>query len=348
MNNKPILGILLGDACGVGPEIIAKLAENNRLYPYCRPVIIGDARILEQAMKITGSSFRVQPIDAVEEARWERGNYPVLDQKNVDPKDIEIGKVSRIAGKAAGDMLITAMDLCLVGELDGFAFAPLNKTSLKMGGHDFESENKLFAHHLKIDGISCEVNVLGNLWTSRVTSHIPVKDVSANLTVDSIQDAMRLIHKTMKLAKVEKPRIGVAALNPHGGEHGTCGTEEIDVIIPAIRQAKLEGLDVYGPYPSDILFVKAFEGIFDAAVTMYHDQGQIALKVKGFQYGVTFHANLPVAIATAAHGSAFDIAGKNLVTTDAMENAIKMAGAVAEGYREQRVTGPEEMLAGVC
>lgn len=337
MNNKPILGILLGDSCGVGPEIIAKLIKENRIYTYCRPVIIGDLRVFLNAKKLVDGDFEVLEINDINNITWTENSYPFLDQKDVDPDTITIGEVSEIAGKASGDMLIKAMDLCIEGKLDGFAFAPLNKTSLKMGGHNFESENKLFAHYLKIKGISCEVNILGDLWTSRVTSHIPVKDISKNLTIESIVDAIALIDKSLRFAKGQQPRIGVAALNPHGGEHGTCGSEEIDVIIPAIQVAKEKGFNVQGPYPSDILFIKAFEGMFDAAVTMYHDQGQIALKLKGFQYGVTFHANLPVAIATAAHGSAFDIAGKNIVTTDAMENAIKLAGAVAAGYKAEKL-----------
>lgn len=332
---KPVMGILLGDACGVGPELIVKLCQENKIYKYCKPVIIGDLRIFEQAMKFVDHKVDVKLISKVDEADFSNETcYSFLDQKDLNPEDIQVGELSALSGKAAGDMLFKAMDLCKTGELDGFAFSPLNKLALKMGGHEYESENKLFGQYLGVGEITSEINVLGDLLTSRVTSHVPLKDVDKYLTVDSILDSIRLINETLKFKGVEKPRIGVAALNPHCGEEGTCGREEIDIISPAIRRANKLGINAVGPNSSDILFIRAFKGQYDGVVTMYHDQGQIALKLKGFQYGVTFHGDLPVAIATAAHGSAFDIAGKNIATTDAMENAIKLASSVAIGLKK--------------
>ena len=335
MNNKPILGVLLGDACGVGPELIAGLCAKDKIYPYCNPIIIGDARVLAEAQKVVKSNFEVKIIDKVEDAEFAPGVYSILDQKDIAPCDITVGEVCAAAGKASGDMLMTALDLCRDGKLDGFVFAPLNKTSLKAGGYELESENKLFGKYFGVES-TCEVNILDNLWTSRVTSHIPIKDVHNHLTKESILRGIHLLNDNLKLAGIEKPRLGIAALNPHGGEGGTCGREEIELITPAMEQAKKEGLIVKGPYPADILFIKAFNEEFDGAVTMYHDQGQIALKLKGFQYGVTAHVNLPAGIATAAHGSAFDIAGKAIATTDAMENAVKVAADMAMGLKARR------------
>lgn len=329
MKNETRIGILLGDACGVGPELIAGLCKENKIKIYCEPIIIGDLRVFENAKKVVGGTFNIKSIDTVSEYVEEPNTYCILDQKNVNPDEIVVGQVSEIAGKASGDMLLTALDLCKKGELKGFAFAPLNKAAMKKGGHHFESENKMFGHYFGKYKETCEVNVLDDLWTSRVTSHVPVKDIVEHLTVESILEAIKIAHKTLQMAGKENPRLGIAALNPHGGENGTCGREEIEVILPAMEEATKLGIQVVGPYPADILFIKAFNKEFDAVVTMYHDQGQIALKLKGFQYGVTFHANLPVAIATAAHGSAFDIAGKCIATTDAMENAIKMVAKVA-------------------
>ena len=288
MNNKPVLGILLGDACGVGPELVAGLCKKDKLYPYCNPIIIGDARILEEAQKVIKSNFEVKIIDKVEDAEFAPGVYSLLDQKDLAPCDITIGEVSAASGKVAGDMLMTALDLSKEGKIDGFVFAPLNKAALKAGGYELESENKLFGQYFGVES-TCEVNILDNLWTSRVTSHIPVKDVHENLTKERILSAIHLLNDNLKLAGIENPRLGIAALNPHGGEAGTCGREEIEVIMPAMEQATKEGVIVKGPYPADILFIKAFNNEFDGAVTMYHDQGQIALKLKGFQYGVTAH-----------------------------------------------------------
>lgn len=335
MNNKPVLGVILGDACGVGPELIAGLCAKDKLYPYCNPILIGDARILEEAQRVVNSKFEVKIIDKVEDAEFAPGVYSILDQKDIAPCDITVGEVCAAAGKASGDMLMTALDLCKAGRLDGFVFAPLNKTALKAGGYTLESENKLFGQYFGVES-TCEVNILENLWTSRVTSHIPVKDVHDHLTKETILRAIRLLNDNLKLSGVKNPRLGIAALNPHGGEGGTCGREEIEVIMPAMEEAKEEGIIVKGPYPADILFVKAFGDDFDGAVTMYHDQGQIALKVRGFQYGVTAHVNLPAAIATAAHGSAFDIAGKAIATTDAMENAVKVAADMAIGLKARK------------
>ncbi|OON91234.1 MAG: 4-hydroxythreonine-4-phosphate dehydrogenase [Candidatus Epulonipiscium fishelsonii] len=334
---KPVLGILLGDSCGVGPEIVAKLCKEEKLNKYCKPLIIGDKRIFEWAKGVVKASFEVKTIETAEEIHKldiKENVYYILDQKNVNPDEITVGEVSKIAGKASGDMLMLAIDLCKKKILDGFSFAPLNKAAMKEGGYKLESENKLFGEEFDRVGLTCEVNVLDGLWTSRVTSHVPVKDIVQYLTVDSIYNGIKLAYDTLKFSGNENPTIGVAALNPHGGENGTCGREEIEVIEPAIEKARANGIIVKGPYPADILFIKAFNGDFNAAVTMYHDQGQIALKLKGFQYGVTVHANLPVAIATAAHGSAFDIAGKNIATTDAMENAVKMTASIAMGLKK--------------
>lgn len=324
---KLVLGITLGDAAGVGPEIVAKVIAQGTLQSYCRPVIIGDARVLKMGMTIAKVDFPFTIIDRIEDADF--GRISILDQKDIDPEEIKIGDVNPICGLSMGNALILAVRLYKAGKIDGFCFAPLNKAALKLGGHNFESEQMLFAHHFNWTEPFGEVNVLDDVWTTRVTSHIPVKEISNKLTVENIMRAIKLADKTLKRAGIEKPRLGIAALNPHGGEHGLCGTEEIDVIVPAMEQARQENINVIGPYPADILFIKAFDGEFDAAVTMYHDQGQIALKLKGFDFGITVAAGLPAPIVTPAHGTAYDIAGKGIAKITAFENAVKMAARIA-------------------
>ncbi len=334
---KPVLGILLGDSCGVGPELVAKMCKQGDLYPHCNPILIGDLRVFNKASSIVEYEATVKVISQVEEADFSNPLvYNFLDQADVDPDKITLGELSEISGKAAGDALFTAMDLCKAGSLDGFTFAPLNKIALKLGGHAYESENKLFGEYLGVGEVTSEINVLGDLLTSRVTSHVPLRDVSSYLTPSAIAQSIKLIHDTLQFKGIEKPRIGVAALNPHCGENGTCGKEEIEIIAPAVELVNSNGIHAIGPISSDILFIRANRGEFDGVVTMYHDQGQIALKLKGFQYGVTFHGSLPVAIATAAHGSAFDIAGEGIATTDAMVNAVKLTASVAQGLKEVR------------
>lgn len=325
---KPILGIIIGDATGVGPDIVAKVAAKGFFQKYCLPIIIGDQRVLQMGMKNSNVDFPYEVYEDIEEVKW-NDKIPVLDQKNLDPSKIKQGELSVYSGKVSGELLITAVNLFKKGKIDGFVFAPLNKAALRMGGHDFESEQMLFAHYFDWSEPFGEMNVLGDLWTSRVTSHIPIKEVSHKLTKESILKAITLASRTLKRVGKEDARIAVAALNPHAGENGLCGREEVDVIIPAIKEADSKGINVTGPYPSDILFNKAFKGDFDAVVTMYHDQGQIAMKLKGFEQGITVAAGFPAPIVTPAHGTAYDIAGKGVAKTTAFENAVKMAARMA-------------------
>jgi 4-hydroxythreonine-4-phosphate dehydrogenase len=319
---------LLGDAAGVGPEIVAKLAVENFFSDYCRPIVIGDVRILERAFSSIGSSATFQVIENVDSIDWTKG-LPVLDQKNIDPELVPVGKLNQLAGKACLDMLQTAVELYKQKKIEGFCFAPLNKAGMKEAGCKFESEHHYMADLFQFTEPFGEINVVGDLWTTRTTSHIPISEVSKNLSKESILRAVRLANSSLKASGIEKPRLALAALNPHCGESGLCGREEIDVIKPAIAEAQAMGIDATGPYPSDITFIKAFRGDFDGVVTMYHDQGQIALKLKGFDEGITIAGGLPAPIVTCAHGTAYDIAGKGIVKTRAFENAVKMASKMA-------------------
>ncbi len=328
MDKKPILGILLGDGAGVGPEIVAKCAADHFFDGYCRPIIIGDARIFDRALGLIGRTVATQKIERVQEATWQDG-IPLLDMANLEPADAKPGQLSQKSGKACLEMLVLAVELYNAGAIEGFCFAPLNKAGMKEAGCPFESEHHLLAHQFNHTEPFGEINVVGDLWTTRTTSHIPIKEVSQNLTVDKILRAIKLCNVSLKNSGIEKPRLALAALNPHCGENGLCGREEIEVITPAIAKAREMGIDASGPYPSDITFIKAFNGDFDGVVTMYHDQGQIALKLKGFDQGITIAGGLPAPIVTCAHGTAYDIAGKGIVKTSAFENAVKMASRMA-------------------
>ena len=334
MQNKPILGILLGDATGVGPELVAKTASNGFLSEHCRPIIIGDMRVLGRALELVGATADCFAIDSVDQADWEKG-IPVLDQKNQDPAEITIGQMNKECGKATLDMIETAAQLCKDGSIDGFSFAPFNKAAMIEGGCAFESEHHLFAHLFEVTGPFGEINVLGDLMTTRTTSHIPISAVSRNLTMETILRAIQLSHNTVKASGIASPRLGVAALNPHCGEGGRCGREEINVITPSVEKAREMGIDAAGPYPADILFIKAFDGEFDSVVTMYHDQGQIALKLKGFDQGVTVAGGQPYPVVTCAHGTAYDIAGTGKASTSAFENAVKLTSKMAMNHTKR-------------
>ena len=336
MSNLPVLGILLGDSGGVGPELVAKLAVSGFYEKYCRPVVIGDTRIFENALKIVGGTAPHYSISSVAEADWEKG-LPILDQHDQDPAEIKMGELNLISAKSVNATLELAVNLCKSGELEGFCFAPFNKNGMKLAGCKYESEHHVMAHLFGVqDQPFGEINVASGMWTTRTTSHIPIKEVSDNLTVERIFRAITLCHNSLKMAGFGNPRIGVAALNPHCGEGGLCGREEIDVIAPAIDKAKAAGMSPSGPYSADILFFMAFRGDFDGGVTMYHDQGQIALKLKGFEGGVTIAGGQPVPVVTCGHGTAYDIAGKNIVHTASFENAVKMCAQMATNNRRNR------------
>ena len=339
---KPILAVPLGDAAGIGPEIIAKLCANGFLMEHAKPVLVGDEGVLKRGMRDTGVSFSYTVFgtmeDAVEEAKTESG-LVLMDTKSLDASKVELSVVSAVNGKEEADNLVMIMDYCKRGLLEGFCFGPLNKAAMKNGGYHFESEHELFAQELGVmDKPHGEMNVLDGLWTSRATSHIPLKDVSAHLTLKTVGDAIDLAYETLKRAGYEDPKVAIAAINPHGGDSGTCGREEIDVLRPAVARANAEGRNIVGPFPSDTLFIRAFKGEFDAVVTMYHDQGQIALKLKGFERGVTVAAGQPYAITTPAHGTAYDIAGTGTCTTSAFETAYKLCAKMAvtdRAYQKQ-------------
>lgn len=334
--DRPILGIPLGDAAGIGPELVAKLAAKGFLSEHSCPVIIGDERLLIKGIEIAGESFEYKRITNPEEIRTGEGIL-LLDTETLDTKDLRLSEVSASNGKEEADNLVRTMDWCKEGYLEGFCFAPLNKAAMKLGGYEYESEHELFADKLGVAHLPHgEMNVLENLWTSRVTSHIPLSEVSRNITVERVMDAITLANDTLRRGGFMNPRIVIAAINPHGGDSGTCGREEIDVLEPAVKLAAENGIRVDGPFPSDTVFLKAFKGDYDAVVTMYHDQGQIAMKLKGFQKGITVAAGQPFAITTPAHGTAYDIAGKGIADTGAFEAAFRLCARMAMSDRENK------------
>jgi 4-hydroxythreonine-4-phosphate dehydrogenase len=318
---KPVIGILLGDSAGIGPEIVAKSAANGYLTSRCKPLVIGDLRVFDYALKLIGQKVDHYPVSDVSQADWEKG-VPVLDRKDQDPAGIKTAEVQESCGRAVISMMEIACELCEKKVIQGFCYGPFNKTALKKAGFHHESEHGFFAELLGVKGPFGELNVLGNLMTTRASSHIPIKDVSSFLTVQRVLDAITLSYEVLKKSGAAHPRVGVAALNPHCGEQGRCGREEIDIIAPAIKKANEAGMAVAGPFPADTIFLKAFAGDFDCVVTMYHDQGQIAMKLKGFDMGITVAGGMPYPIATPAHGTAFDIAGKGTAKTSAFESAL--------------------------
>ncbi|MBM3358019.1 MAG: 4-hydroxythreonine-4-phosphate dehydrogenase [Betaproteobacteria bacterium] len=323
--DKPLIGMMLGDATGIGPEISAKLLASGRAADIARVIVFGDRRVLELGMRDAGVPLRYSVHERAEDVAWPREDVPLVDLHNVDPAVIGRGEMSPESGRLTGETLKHMIDLALAGRLDGICFAPLNKAALNRGGWKFHDEHQMFAHLTGHRGFYGEMNVIQEFSTFRVTSHIALREAVNLITPGRIEDAVRLADTTLRGMGRERPRIGVAALNPHGGENGLFGYEEIRIIRPTVEKLAAAGIAATGPIPSDTIFLRALKGEFDGVVMMYHDQGQIATKLLGFNKGVTVTAGLKTVFATPAHGTAFDIVGKGKADPGALEQALRIA-----------------------
>ncbi len=323
----PSIAWVLGDPAGIGPELVAKSLVSPEMLAVCRPVVVGPAWLLEQGMRVAQVRLATSVCTPDRLAGGHDGAVPLVDA-GWPPREFPPGKLSAEAGRLTIEMLRVAVDLARAGKVEAVVFGPLNKEALHLGGNPHNDELHLLAEWLGDTDI-CEINAAADLITTRVTSHVPLKDVPALISGDRILRAVRLLHRTLTRAGIAKPRIGVAALNPHGGEHGLCGTEELEVIGPAVQLAREQGLLAEGPFPADTIFVRARRGEFHGVLTMYHDQGQIATKLLGFDQGVTIQGGLSIPITTPAHGTAFDIAGKGIANPGAFQAAVRLAARMA-------------------
>jgi len=328
---KPLIAVLLGDPAGIGPELIARLVAKPENRARADLVIIGDKRELDHGMEIAQQRFDYQLVDSVDAAARDTDVPSLIDFRLPDDARYERAVSTERGGRYSLEAFKQALAMTRANRTQAMLFAPVNKTSLHMAGMETNDEMEWFARQLDFSGAFCEFNVLDELWTSRVTSHIALKDVSAKLTQERIVGAVQLIHDGLRRAGIEAPRIAVCGFNPHNGDNGAFGREEIDVIAPAVEHARAQGYDAQGPFPADTIFVRARDQkVFDGVVTMYHDQGQIAMKLMGFWRGVTVHGGLPVPIATPAHGTAFDIHGQGRADVGATQKAFDIIVRMAQ------------------
>ena len=326
---RPLIALVPGDCTGIGPEQTARILADARMAETARIVVVGDRRVVERGARQAGVTLDLVAVASPGEARFEGGAVPIVDLGNIDPEALPLGVPSAESGRLTGDTLARAIDFARAGSVDAITFAPLNKRAMFDGGWEFPDEHKMFAHLLGHRGPFSEMNVLDGQWMTRVTSHVSLREAVELIDFEAVCRALRLADTTMRGAGIEAPRIAVAALNPHAGEGGLFGREEIEIIAPAVEAMVAEGIDCRGPYPSDTVYLKAFAGEFDGVTAMYHDQGQIATKMKGFNKGVTVTAGLDTVFTTPAHGTAYDIVGQGVATTGALEAAISLAAMLA-------------------
>ncbi|MBA4422017.1 MAG: 4-hydroxythreonine-4-phosphate dehydrogenase [Syntrophus sp. (in: bacteria)] len=335
IEKKPTLGVLLGDPSGIGPEIVAKLLGCLEIYELANAVVVGDYRVFRMGQRIAGISHPIKLTDRIDSAQFETGQPLFFDYPTISDEEVTLGKVNPKSGKAVIDTLSFMLDLALEKKIDGFVFAPFNKEAMILGGLPYHSELDFFKDKFNRPNIPGEVSVLDDLWATRVTSHIGISQVSALITKDNVFNTIRFMDSVLRTFGIKNPRLAVSALNPHAGEGGMFGSEEKEAISPAIEMARAQGISAEGPFPADTIYLRIKKENYHAVVSMYHDQGQIATKLMGFDRGVTVHGGLPIAIATPAHGSAFDIAGQGKANPQGITRAFLTASRLAANLRSQ-------------
>ena len=340
-DDAPAIALVMGDPCGISPELTAKLLARPDVVDAASLLVVGDIRVLRAGAAVAGVDAPVAVVHDPAAAILGRGRPVLLDLGHGDPATLTRGEASAAGGAFAMANFKRALALAQDGTVDAICFTPFNKQALRLAGNPFEDELQLAADVLGWKGPTGEFNVLERLWNARVTSHVPLAKVAGLLSEERILKALTLTHESLLAAGVARPRIAVAALNPHAGDGGNFGREEIEVIGPAVAAAQARQMAVEGPFPADTVFLRARDGKFDAVLTMYHDQGQIAIKLMGFERGVTVLGGLPVPITTPAHGTAYDIAGRGIANVAASVQAFKIACAMAESRvrRNERRVG---------
>jgi 4-hydroxythreonine-4-phosphate dehydrogenase len=325
---RPVIALTMGDAAGIGPEIIMKSLAHAPLYATCRPLVIGDADRLRLAGQIAGVALPVKAVSDPNEAAFVPGSVDCLDVGLI-PSDLPFGQISALAGDAAYRYVARAVELVKEGRADAICTAPLNKEALHAGGHRFPGHTEVLAHLTGTPEVSMML-VAPRLRVIHVTTHVGLLDAIERIEPGLVERTITRGHRALTQAGVTTPRIGVCGINPHAGEGGLFGRgEEEQKIAPAVATCRARGWDVQGPLPADTLFFRAVRGDFDLVVAMYHDQGHGPIKALGIEAGVNITVGLPAIRTSVDHGTAFDIAGKGLADERSMVEALRQAVALA-------------------
>jgi 4-hydroxythreonine-4-phosphate dehydrogenase len=331
--DRPIIAMTMGDAAGVGPEVIMKSLAHAELYQQCRPLVIGDARRLRQAGQIVASTLTVRSLaqDELDRAAYQPGAVDCIDLELIPP-DLPWGKLSAIAGDAAYRFIEVAARLAIAGKVAAICTAPLNKEALHLGGHIFPGHTELLAHLTGTEEVSMMLST-PKMRVIHVTTHIGLIDAINKIEPGLVERTIARGHTALAKAGIPNPRIAVCGINPHAGEHGLFGHgEEETKIDPAIAVCRAKGWNVEGPLPADTLFFRAQRGDFDLVVAMYHDQGHGPVKALGLESGVNITIGLPVIRTSVDHGTAFDIAGTGRADERSMLEAMRLAIELAPGH----------------
>ncbi len=328
---KPIIAVTMGDAAGIGPELIVKVLSDEAVHERCFPFVVGDPHVMGEIGRIAGADLSFRAIKRLSEARFSPLAVEVLCPEGLRIDRIPWGKVDPAMGEAAAACLRRAFEMVLAGQVQGVVSAPLNKEAFHLAGYHYLDDLAYLAD-LTQSRETFILGVMGSVWTAAVTEHVSFGDIVGLINKDRVLCYIGRMHDALRKAGLADPRIAVAALNVHAGEGGLFGREEIDEIGPAIRQAGEQGMNVQGPIPADVVFVRALAGDFDGVVCMYHDQANIARKLQPRRTGATLYMGLPVVCGTTAHGTAFDKAGQGIADSGSLEAALEYT--VLLGARE--------------
>lgn len=322
---RPIIGITMGDPVGIGPEIISRALTQRSVYETCCPLVLGDVAVMTATNQWLKTELVIRPVDAPESGLYQSGSIDLIGLSDLDHSQLKYGHPTQETGRAMVSYITQGIDWAMKGRIHGIATSPINKAAMHMAGTDFDGHTELLAQRTKTSDYV--MMLAGNrLRVALVTIHLPLAQVPGSLTTEAVFRTISITDEALRSAfGIPKPRLAVAALNPHAGEEGLFGDEEVRVISPAIEKARGAGMDVSGPHPPDTLFYKALKGRWDAVVCMYHDQGLIPFKTVHFSDGVNVTLGLPIVRTSVDHGTAYDIAGTGKADPKSLVAAIRMA-----------------------
>ncbi|MFJ6413461.1 4-hydroxythreonine-4-phosphate dehydrogenase PdxA [Terribacillus saccharophilus] len=331
MTERAIIAIPMGDPAGIGPEITMKSLTKQEIYDVCKPVVIGDTAVIKKAIEIVEANLEVNEVSSPTEGKYELGTVDVINLDNIDIEKLEYGQVSVQGGQGAFEYIKKSVELAMDGQVQALATTPINKESLKAAKVPYIGHTEMLEDLAGTDDplTMFEVNGMRIFFLTR---HLSLKDAIAQMTKERVQDYLIRCDRALQRLGVENRRFAVAGLNPHSGEGGLFGWEEVEQIKPGIELAVKDGIDAVGPVPADSVFFQALNGKYDAVLSLYHDQGHIAAKMTDFHRTVSITNGLPFLRTSVDHGTAFDIAGKNIAESISMEECIKVAAQYAPNF----------------
>jgi 4-hydroxythreonine-4-phosphate dehydrogenase len=338
-DTRPILGISVGDPGGIGPEISAKALSREDIYAHCRPLLVADSGVIENALGFSNINLELNPVRHVRDAVFEHGEIDVLDMQNLPIHLLRHKEVTPEQGRASFEYVAKVIELATNGDIDGTVTGPINKAAINAAGHHYAGHTEIYAKLTHTQDYSMMLSH-GNFRVTHVSTHVSLRQACDLVKQDRVMRVIDLTHDALLNFDLPAPRIGVAGLNPHCGEEGMFGREDDQEIRPAVEHARQKGYDVEGPIPADTVFSKMKGGMYDAVVVMYHDQGHIPMKFHGFQYdqktgqwgemsGVNITLGLPIVRTSVDHGTAFGKAGEGRANPQSMIEAVKLGALLS-------------------